>query len=196
VGFVLLGLLIEKVTGLSYRDYVRRHIFARANMAASGFFRMDQVAPNVAEGADPIYTPIADGGKQISGWVKNIYSLPPIGSPDGGAHVTAADLDAFLWALKDGKLLGPELTRAFLTPQLFHRNSRGWMVKYGYGLEFFLNAGGTVDFYQKDGLNAGVSGVIRCYPAHDLQVTMLSNMMEGAWAPLRKVHELLTAAGG
>ena len=52
--FVLLGLLIEKVSGLSYRDYVRQHIFAPAGMLHSDFFRMDEVNEDVAEGCDPL----------------------------------------------------------------------------------------------------------------------------------------------
>ena len=52
--YVLLGLMVEKATGMSYRDYVRKHIFAKANMEHSGFFRMDRAEPNVAEGYDPL----------------------------------------------------------------------------------------------------------------------------------------------
>ncbi len=113
-GYVLLGLLIETISGMSYRDYVRAHVFAPAGMASSDFLRMDRVHPNLAEGSDPIRD--ADG--VISGWKKNIYSYPPIGSPDGGAHVTAADLDRFLRALLAGRLLSPELTAAFQKPQV------------------------------------------------------------------------------
>ena len=48
--FDLLGLMIEKVSGLSYRDYVRQHIFAPAGMLRSDFFRMDEVNEDVDEG--------------------------------------------------------------------------------------------------------------------------------------------------
>ena len=94
--FVLLGLLIEKLTGMTYRDYVRRFIFDKAGMTHSDFFRMDRVAENVAEGCDPI----RDEEDQVVGWRKNIYSFPPVGSPDSGAYVTAGDLDRFLRAVK------------------------------------------------------------------------------------------------
>ncbi|HEV2741844.1 MAG TPA: serine hydrolase domain-containing protein, partial [Rubrobacter sp.] len=49
-GYVLLGLLIESISGMRYRDYIRSHVFAPAGMTASGFFRMDRVNHNVAEG--------------------------------------------------------------------------------------------------------------------------------------------------
>lgn len=46
--YVLLGLGIEKVSGLSYRDYARRNVFARAGMTGADFLVMDSVAPNMA----------------------------------------------------------------------------------------------------------------------------------------------------
>src|SRR5712691_12188779 len=100
-GYVLLGLLIEKASRLSYRDYVRQQIFAPAGMLHSDFLRMDLTYEDVAEGCDPLRD--EQGG--IVAWKKNIYSYPPIGSPDGGAHVTAGDLDRFLRQLKTGALL-------------------------------------------------------------------------------------------
>jgi hypothetical protein len=63
------------------------------------------VHENVAEGCDPIQ----DEQGNLLGWKKNIYSFPPIGSPDSGAHVTAGDLDRFLRAVQAGKLLSPAL---------------------------------------------------------------------------------------
>ena len=128
--FVLLGLMIEKATGMSYRDYVRKHIFKKANMTHSDFFAMDHVHEKVAEGCDPIRN--EEG--EIEGWKKNIYSYPPIGSPDGGAHVTAADLDRFLRAVQSGELLSKKLTGAFLSPHVDYREKEDWVMKYGYCL--------------------------------------------------------------
>ncbi|MCJ7623009.1 MAG: beta-lactamase family protein, partial [Anaerolineaceae bacterium] len=123
-GFVLLGLMIEKATGLTYRDYVRKNVFEKARMVHSDFFRMNQAHENVAEGCDPIRD---EDGNTVD-WKKNIYSYPPIGSPDGGAHVTAGDLDRFLRAVKAGELLSPQLTEAFLTPQVHYREKDNWSM--------------------------------------------------------------------
>jgi hypothetical protein len=60
---------------------------------------------NVAERADPL----PDENETVTGWRRNIYSYPPIGTPDGGAHVTAADLKRFLGAVRRGTLLAPNL---------------------------------------------------------------------------------------
>ena len=53
-GYVLLGLMVERATGRSYRDVVREHVFGPAGMAGADFLRMDRVNERMAEGADPI----------------------------------------------------------------------------------------------------------------------------------------------
>lgn len=178
VGYVLLGLAIEGVTGETYRDVVTRDVFAAAGMHDSGFFDRRDAAPRVAEGWDK-----KDDGR----WVQNIYSYPPIGSPDGGAFVTAADLLTFLSAVRSGRLLGSELTEEFLSPQVEHDED----TKYGFGLEFDLAEDGTVRSYYKDGINAGASGIVRHYLAAGVDVAVLSNSEDGAWPVVRAIDELL-----
>ncbi len=187
--FILLGLMIEKATGSRYRDYVREHIFEKANMAHSDFFDLGLVNENVAEGCDPIRN--EDGS--IKGWKKNIYSYPPIGSPDSGAYVTAGDLDRFLRAVQSGELLSQELTAALFSPHVDYRKKDGWMMKYGYCLWFYIDADGKTVCYQKEGINAGVSGLLRYYPEQDINVVILSNMEDGVWAPVRVIHPLVVA---
>jgi CubicO group peptidase (beta-lactamase class C family) len=185
--WVLLGLMIEQVTGMTYRDYVRQNVFAKAGMIHSGFLRMDEVHENVAEGADPI----EDEDGNVVGWKKNIYSFPPVGSPDAGAHVTAGDLDRFLRAVKAGDLLSPELADAFFTPQVRDREIDDWTRWYGYGMWFYVDGAGKVVCCEKEGINAGVSGMIRHFPEQDINVVILSNMESGAWEPVWKIHEMI-----
>ncbi len=83
--------MIERSTESTYRAYVTQHVFAPAGMTRSGFFRMDVVEPDVAEGVEPL----EDGSGEVVGWRRNTYSYPPIGGPDGGAHVTVGDLLSF-----------------------------------------------------------------------------------------------------
>ncbi len=185
--YVLLGLAIERASGLPYRTYVEQEVFARAGMHDSAFLRMDRVNEKVAEG----YEPLKNAAGAISGWKKNIYSYPPIGSPDGGAYVTAGDLDRFMRAIHAGQLLSPAMTQAFLTPQVLYRRREQELLQFGYGLLFYTDLAGQVTAYQKEGINVGVSGVIRHYPGRDLNLVILSNLMDGVWAPIRKIHELI-----
>jgi CubicO group peptidase (beta-lactamase class C family) len=83
--------MVERATGVTFREYVSEHVFARPGMHRSGFFRMDVVEPDVAEGVEAIR---AEDGS-ITGWQRNIYSYPSIDAPDGGAHVTAGNLFPF-----------------------------------------------------------------------------------------------------
>ena len=185
--FVLLGLMIEKATGMSYRDYVRKNIFEKANMSHSDFLAMDRVHDKVAEGCDPIRN---DDG-EIEGWKKNIYSYPPIGSPDGGAYVTVGDLDRFLRAVQSGELLSEELTIAFLSPQVDYKDKGDWVMKYGYCLWFYVANDGKIVCFQKEGINTGASGLIRHFPEQDINVVILSNMEDGVWGPIQKIHQLV-----
>ena len=225
VGFVLAGLALEAVTGTTYRDHVREHVFARAGMDRSGFFRMDEAEPDVAEGWEPVRADAADPGR-VTGWRQNIYSYPPVGSPDGGAHVTARDLTRFWAAVRAGELLPPDLTRAFLTPQVKHDDAdtdetddkdapsaeRAASVHYGFGLEFELLADGSVRSAYKEGINTGVSAMLRHYPAAGagvaggvddgaaalppaaapgVTVAVLANDESGAWPPVRWIDALV-----
>ena len=188
-GYVLVGLMIEKATGLPYRDVVRRDIFERAAMADSGFFRMDHVNDRVAEGADPI----RGGTGAIERWRRNVYSFPPIGSPDSGALVTAVDLDLFIRAVIEGRLLSADMTSGFLTPQVVRRERDGWTERFGYGPWFRVEPDGSVLFLEKEGINAGVSAIVRHYPARDLTLVILSNLEDGAWDPGRRLHDDVVA---
>lgn len=183
-GYVLAGLMVEKATGQRYRDRVRDRVFAPAGMNRSGFFAMDVVEPDVAEGADLV----------DERWVRNIYSYPPIGSPDGGAHVTAADLDGFLSAVRAGDLLGEEWTDRFLHPYTRHSENEMGPLHFGYGLEFQYDMRERLLYLGKEGINSGTSAVIRDYPDGDTTVVVLSNMRQGVWEPLRFIHTMLTGS--
>ncbi len=148
---------------------------------------MDRVNENVAEGCDPI----RDEQDNVVGWKKNIYAFPPLGSPDAGAYVTAADLDRFLRGVKAGELLSPDLTEAFLTPQVHYRDKGDWTMMYGHSLWFYVDKANEVVCYQKEGVNAGVSGLIRHFPNQDISVVILSNMESGVWEPVWKIHEMV-----
>ena len=182
VSYILLGLMIEKATGRGYRDYVAEHVFAPADMSGAGFFAMDQVVPDVAEGVEQ-----TDDG----GWRRNIYSYPPIGSPDGGAHVRAGDLIAFHRALGDGRLLPEHLVQAMITPHAVHSvdPDDGIAHQIGYGFEMSTDPGGQMRSYWKEGINTGASAMLRHYPRSGATVAVLSNLEDGVWEPVGLIHE-------
>lgn len=198
VGFVLAGLVLEEVTGTPYREHVVEHVFARAGMDTAGFFHMAETAPGppVAEGWDPIAAD-DDAEGSILGWRQNVYSYPPIGSPEGGAHCTALDLARFAEAVRDGTLLGPDLARAFVTPQVEHSerlDPANGSIWYAFGLEIAVRTDGSTATWAKDGINAGASAVVEHVPDLDLTLALVSNLEDGVWDAWTLARDTLDAA--
>ena len=107
-GYVVLGAIVEKVSGEDYHEYVRRHLFAPAGMASTDSFEADVVVANLAEGYTHRWEPgaeVGDGPRR-----RNIYSRPARGSAAGGGYSTAEDLLRFANALRGDTLLSPEWT--------------------------------------------------------------------------------------
>jgi len=103
-GYIVLGLIIEKVSGKGYHDYVREHVFRPAGMKDSDAYPQDSIVPNRAVG----YTREGeeDPGKTPSGPLHvNVYALPAVSSSAGGGYSTAADLLAFDQAMRRDQLL-------------------------------------------------------------------------------------------
>jgi D-alanyl-D-alanine carboxypeptidase len=98
-GYVLLGRIVENVSGESYFDYVQHHVFEPAQMASSGFDSEDQIVPELAVGYyhdDGVFS-----RTWKANWIKNVYK----GSPAGGGYSTNTDLLRFAKSLHEGKLI-------------------------------------------------------------------------------------------
>jgi CubicO group peptidase (beta-lactamase class C family) len=103
-GYATLGAIAAQVSGQSYYDYVREHIFARADMTRSDFYTKPQwlTDPDIAH-------PYSSGTKGApAGPLTDITSEEDfIGSPAGNAFSTAPDMVRFAQALTGGRLLSP-----------------------------------------------------------------------------------------
>jgi len=111
-GYVVLGAIIEKVTGQSYYDYVRENIAKPAGMENTDSYEADVPVPNLAMG----YTR-GEEGKKDRPWRNNIYTRPARGSSAGGGYSTVEDLLKFTLALQANKFLSPEYTAWLLNDQ-------------------------------------------------------------------------------
>ncbi|MFI8369925.1 serine hydrolase domain-containing protein [Streptomyces sp. NPDC085466] len=170
-GYILLGLLIEAVTGRSFEEVVTEEVFARAGMSGAGFPALDELGPDVAEG----YLTTATGATPYR---TNHYATTPGAAADGGATCTAADLTAFAHALRHGRLLDEETTRLALTPQVpeYDEKVRGYRWMYGFGLTHLLDDEDAVVRWGHTGEEDGVSARLYHYPRHDLDVALLGNV--------------------
>lgn len=102
-GFVLLGEIIEHVSGEPYDDYVRRHIYEPAGMTRTGHLMSGSGEPARATA----YT------RESEGAAPTAAELPGRGSSAGGGYSTVSDLVRFARALRAGKLI-----RGTYAPQL------------------------------------------------------------------------------
>ena len=112
-GFVVLGLIIEKLSGQSYYDYVRDHITKPAGMNDTASYAIDENVPNRAVGQ----TKRGPEGP-LPERRSNIGSLPARGSSAGGGYSTAADLLRFSQALLADKLMPKRWTDWLFTGTL------------------------------------------------------------------------------
>jgi CubicO group peptidase (beta-lactamase class C family) len=133
-GYLLLGAIIEKVSGLPYPEYLREQIFQPLGMAESGIVFEDEVVPNRARG----YTKHWDGS-----YTSNVLTHPaPCAA--GGLTSTAHDLLKFDQALYDTTLL-TENSKAqmFTVSKLKETYAYGWEVKEYAGNKFVGHSGGA-----------------------------------------------------
>ncbi len=188
-GYVLLGLAIEQVTDRSYRDYVGENIFQACGMNHSTFIAKDAGDFAAAEGYDAVY-----GGNDEVTWRKNIYAFPPIGTSDGGAYTTVDDLDLFMRALANGKLLSGEMTQQMMMPQAKIAREYEWgTIVNGYGFHFAYARDGKLIRMFKDGSNAGVAAMFAYYPETEITNIILGNQTCNVWELHWKAEKLLFA---
>ncbi len=201
-GFLLLGLMIERVSGESFEAYLQRHIFAPSGMTASsslpaieanravGMTNMPEMLPPPPgsapgqhagpPGPPPGPPPGTAGGP-------NAMQMPPpgplrpaveaalVGNSAGGAYSTAADMQRFLAALVSGKLTSPTMRDLLLAPQIevAPAGPNGPAVSHGLGF-----AVGNYNGHRWTGHNGGTLGVnveFAAFPDDQTTIVIMAN---------------------
>lgn len=156
-GYVLLGAVIERVSGKSYHQFLQEQVFKPAGMSNTGAEPEAQMRAQLSVG----YT------QSDKGWVENHDLLPWRGTAAGGGYSTVGDMLRFADALLKGRLLSPkwlaEATQAQAASGL-----------YGYG--FQLGGQGETKHFGHVGGAEGMNGALRIYPATGDVVVALANM--------------------
>ena len=101
-GYVVLGGLIERVSGEDYYAYVDRHILLPAGMTHTGHFANAALPKGTAIG----YTRGGDNARPTAPLRPNSRMLPGRGSAAGGGYSTSGDLKKLLAALRAGSIPG------------------------------------------------------------------------------------------
>lgn len=158
-GYVFLGMLIEKLTGMVYRDFIQAHVLQPAEMHRSGFYAFNNLPENTANGyLEDRHT-------------TNIYQLPLRGGGDGGMFTTTGELRNFWKSLFSNRILPPALTTKFLETHWRFDEHNG----YAYGLYKRLDN----RMFSIVGGDAGVGFDSRYLPGDEITTNILSNITNG-----------------
>ena len=161
-GYVLLGRIVEAVSGQDYMTYLGTHVLDPAGMKNTGMDDVYALIPNRSHGYQK-----NDKGSVVNAALADTSHKVP----GGGLLSSAADLVRFAVAFRDGKLVQPRTRDEMLTP-LKLRDGRttgyglGWGIGEFRGRRLISHAGGQ----------AGVSTMLAFLPDHDLTVALMFNM--------------------
>ena len=155
-GYVLLGHMIEVVTGTSYEEFVRSNIFEPLGMDDSGYEFNSQIISNRAAG----YSPSPDGPVNA----RFLHMSRPHAA--GGLYSTSVDLMKWNRGLFGGELLSEASLDRMVTP---------YLNDYAFGVIVIEDSGGRT-LIQHGGGIPGFNTTLRYYPGSEITVAALANI--------------------
>jgi CubicO group peptidase (beta-lactamase class C family) len=172
-GYVLLGYLIEKISGQPYSRFVEENIFRPLEMKDSGYDSNSAIIMHRASG----YTP-SEKGLMNAGYIDMTIPFSA-----GGLYSTTEDLARWEQGLFGGKTLSPASLQKMTTP--FQHN-------YAFGLSVTTLNGHRM--IEHTGGIEGFNTALAYYPEDKLTVVVLSNL--NGEAPLNIANKLAALAHG
>ncbi len=178
--YILIGILIEWVTGRDFALIATEEVLGPADLGATAFSQLDleptDLASSYLVSDDP-----ADA------WRSNIYSVPAGAMPDGGMITTCGDVVSFIRALTGGEIVSPDSLALMLTP---HGSEDGSVEAYGYGMELVV-AEDRVTIIGHGGADPGVSTMLAHFVEEDISIVVLCNHDRGSWAVVQRIEQEL-----
>ncbi len=174
--YFLLGLIIEKVSGTSYEEFVENELFAKLGMNRSSYCSNSEVISRRAHGYQ-----LTGGGLVRAPYLDHTWPYAA-----GSLCSTVGDLVTWLRALHGGKVLPAASYQEMITPG---RLNDGTRVRYAMGLVNMADATGHRVIEHGGGIFGFVSDT-RYYPAENLLVVMLVNTT-GNLSPTALSNELV-----
>jgi CubicO group peptidase (beta-lactamase class C family) len=153
--YLLLGMVVEKVSGETYGDYIAKHILAPLGLTHTAFDRTDEIVPHRAAGY------WNDNGTWKNARIMTLASL----NTAGGLRSTVDDLLQWDQSLHAGKLLKPETVAAMFTD---------YGNKYGFGS--FVEVRNGHRLWRHGGNVTGFSSAFERYPDDGLNLIILCNI--------------------
>ena len=161
-GYILLGMIVEKISGQSYADFLRTNIFEPLRMSESGYDKARNILKERASGYD-----IIDGHLANADFID--MSIP---FSAGGIYSTVEDMYRWNEALSaPGKLLSADSLKQMFTEysEAVHEGQH-----YGYGVVISRLRFGKLLYYHGGGVE-GFSSSIQRYPNDRVCIVILSN---------------------
>jgi CubicO group peptidase (beta-lactamase class C family) len=185
-GYIVLGAIVEAITGRSYFDHVREHIYLPAGMDNTDAYELDRDTPNLAMG----YTRGDLAGTFDPGPRRNNLFMHGVkGGPAGGGYSTVEDLLRFDRALRTHVLLRPHSTEMLLAGKVNIPGPSGSQYAYGFndqrinGQRIVGHGGGF----------PGINGQLDMYLDRGYTVAVLANYdPPAAQLVASKLRELFT----
>jgi CubicO group peptidase (beta-lactamase class C family) len=161
-GYVLLGILVRKVTGVFYGDLLRRHVFDRASMETARIISDSAIIPNRCAGYR-----MREGEWRNQEWVS-----PALNSTaDGSMYVSIQDMVNWDEALSAGKIISKTGYDTLWMPV---RLNDGTVHPYGFG--WYLERVNGHRSMRHGGSWQGFNAFIGRYPDDRLTVVVLANL--------------------
>jgi D-alanyl-D-alanine carboxypeptidase len=176
-GYMVLGAIIEKLSGQDYYDYVAEHIYKPAGMADTGFYEPGKEIANLAIG----YSRMGPDGKPLEEARDNTNMREVRGGPAGGGFSTASDLVKFQKALLSYQLLSKEYTDLITTGKVDGPHGMG---RYGYG--FGDNNAGGKHSVGHNGGSPGIAANFEMFPESGYTAVTLMNSDPPTMMPIAK----------
>ena len=180
-GFVVLGRMVEVVSGEPFEAYLQRHVFGPAGMTRTGFVDCAARGPDIAAG-----TVLIEGERR-----SNCATQPARGFPAGGQVSTAGDMHRFVRALREGRLIPPALFEEATRTHLGFMGLGFFATDYGPDIparDFRWGHGGSSD---------GACTDVRTYPATGETIIVLANRdPPGCFAIAGFLHRQWSARSG
>lgn len=174
-GFVVLALVIEKLTGMEFDKYLTDQVFKPCEMYSTGYYELDMLPAKCA--ANYIYD------ERRNTYRTNIFSVDAKGTGAGGAFTTVADIESFWNCLLSYQLLSESMTKNMLS------NHSGKDGCYGYGIWLRKTNSHFVPYFQ--GSDPGVSFITSYDISQQLMVVLVSNYGDNVWELLRDINNNL-----
>ena len=172
VGYALLGFIIERVSGMTYEQYLSRTFFLPLNMRHTGYILPDWNRSAFAHG---YAFDFFDWGTSIERYGRS--GVSPVLMGNGGINSTLTDLQRWLASLSDASTLSPTSLEALFTPHMRmpdqNRTDRS-NESYAYGWIVRTNSRGTRTILHS-GDNGNFRATILLLPDEQTTLVYLSN---------------------